>query len=993
MSKKKKSSIGTDPFKEKEDILKGFFKSEAPELQGDSSVVSLPQNDNSISSRPPAPGPQSPSSLDPEMQSLIKDFAAEVKENLDEIDSSLVALESDPKNEELLNKVFRVMHTIKGSAGFLNFERMQRLSHRAEDLLNKLRNKEMVLNPEINDAILTAGDILKKLLHEVETDGKERTDVTAAIENLSAILEGKTTPSPTLTPTLSQREREREARGEEAKSAVSSPLTSPHRGEGQSLPPKSLSGGEGSMGKEPLPHPLPSVPSPQPQASSLQPLPSSAAPQVKISSSTIRIDVDKLDALMNLAGELVLSRNRQVLLAKNIASKYPQDEAVTTELSASANQLDLLTADIQIAVMKTRMLPVSTLFDKFTRVVRDLSRMLGKEVDLLISGGDTEIDKNILEGLGDPMVHLVRNSLDHGIESPQDRINKGKNRRGTVSLNSYHEGGYVVIEIKDDGKGIDPVIIKNKAVEKGIIGRAEADSMPDKEALKLIFAPGFSTAEKISNVSGRGVGMDVVKTNVESLKGIIEVDSIVGKGSTVRLLIPLTLAILQTLLCNLGGQKLAIPLISIKETLEISDSEITTIRGQEVMRLRDEVLPILRLANVFEINQSAVVRQDHHDHPEPVEGLSIIVLQLGYERIGLVVDERLGKEEVVVKSLTCLKDIYTPPHISGATILGDGTVTLILDVESIVKLATQNRVKQAEGEVKGEVKGEEEEGYKALIVDDGMAEQYAIPLKLIKKVELISAGEIEHVGNKEVVKYYNEALPVTRLYYLTKYPPVRQFQSVYMLIVSEGGRRGGLITNRMHGLKWIKQSGTTDSFTNTGVLRSVIIDNRVTLILNDKMIIENIYSENFERNIPSPAIKLALSKVEGSEAGKVFDAADVYKSKKTILLVDDSSTHRSIQGKVVQEAGYDVIYAEDGEEGLKKLAGVSLVLTDLEMPKMNGYELTKNIKKINPGMPVVMLTSRDGEEDRLMGLEAGVDEYLTKMNKDELIYAIKRFIG
>ncbi|MBI3600793.1 MAG: chemotaxis protein CheW, partial [Nitrospinae bacterium] len=257
-------------------------------------------------------------------------------------------------------------------------------------------------------------------------------------------------------------------------------------------------------------------------------------------------------------------------------------------------------------------------------------------------------------------------------------------------------------------------------------------------------------------------------------------------------------------------------------------------------------------------------------------------------------------------SLTCLKDIYTPPHISGATILGDGTVTLILDVESIIKLATHSRVKQAEGEVKVE----EEEGYKAIIVDDGMAEQYAIPLKLIKKVELIPAGEIEVVGNKEVVKYGGEALPITRLYYLTQYPSVPQFQSVYMLIVSEGGRRGGLITNRMHGLKLIKQSETTDSFTNAGVLRSVILDNRVTLILNDKMIIENIYSEN----------KVVMSRESGGQASRL--SSEVYLSKKTILLVDDSSTHRSVQGKVVQEAGYDVIYAEDGEEGLKKLSGV-----------------------------------------------------------------------
>ncbi|MBI5327220.1 MAG: chemotaxis protein CheW [Deltaproteobacteria bacterium] len=879
-------------------------KSSQPAISADSSP--------SASSSPAPP----PCFIDPAMQEIMKDFVVEARENLDQIDSSLVALENDPENNELLNKVFRVMHTIKGGAGFLGLEKVQKLSHHSEDLLNKIRNKEMRFTHDIADVILNSADILKKLVLEVEDGGKELSDITAAIERMSSI--SKQTPAPTTLPS--------------------------------DVPP-SVAVAAGFT---------PAVHDAAIKAAAAH------APQVKISSNTVRIDVDKLDVLMNLAGELVLARNRQSQIAKDIAAKYPQDEFTNSQISSAAHQINMLTTDIQAAVMKTRMLPVSTLFDKYTRVARDMCRTLGKEADLVITGGKTEIDKNVLEELADPMTHLIRNSLDHGIELPEERVKKGKGPLGVITLSAYHEGSYVIIRIKDDGKGIDPAIVKKKAVEKGIISASKANNMSDKEALDLIFAPGFSTAEKVSSVSGRGVGMDVVKTNIEKLKGIIEVNSAVNKGTSIRLFIPLTLAILQTLLCRAGGQRFAIPLAAVKETFNVSNSDITTIRGREVIRVRDEVLPVLRLKDIFEIKS------------QEGSSFSIVILQLGTKRLGLAVDETIRKEEVVIKSLSCLKGIYTPPHVSGLTILGSGIITLIIDVESLIQFANQSG-RDIEKELISQ-KAAKEEMERVLIVDDRTSEQYAIPIRFVRNLELISDGEIEQVGNKEVVKYYGEVLPLIRLCQLAKYPAPPRNRTVYMIVVSDGTRKGGLLANNMRGLKQIKKLETKDCFTNNNISGSTIIDNKVALILNHRIIIENIYSGDYSLDTASPSLQ---TQNDGS----------LYGRQKTILLVDDSATHRSIQGKVVQEAGYNVVYAEDGAEGLKKLSGIDLVLTDLEMPKMDGYAFTAKIKEQNSELPVIMLTSRSGDEDRAKGLKAGVDDYLIKLDKELLLRAIKRFIG
>ena len=426
-----------------------------------------------------------------------------------------------------------------------------------------------------------------------------------------------------------------------------------------------------------------------------------------ISEQTIRVDVKRLDQLMNLIGELVLAKNRLIKIYNDVEERY-EGEKFLEEVNQVVSAISIVTTDLQIAVMKTRMLPIGKVFNRFPRVVRDLSRELKKKVNLIIKGEETELDKSIIEEIGDPLVHMIRNAIDHGIEPPEERVKKGKDEIGNVWLQAYNEGNMIVIEIKDDGRGMDPEILKQKAVEKGIITNTEASNMSNKEAFMLIFKPGFSTAAKITNVSGRGVGMDVVKTNIEKLNGIIEVDSVTGKGSTFKLKIPLTLAIIQALLVSSQEDLFAVPLSNVIETVRIVEEDIYLIEGKSVLKLREEVLPLVNMADIFEIEKVL----------EPDKYLYVVILGLGATKVGLIVDRFIGQEEIVIKSLgEFLKGL---PGIAGATIRGDGKVTLIIDVGTLMKLAkeTHNKKVVTESIQEAKKKKEKPEDFNVLIVDD-----------------------------------------------------------------------------------------------------------------------------------------------------------------------------------------------------------------------------------------------------------------------------------
>ncbi|MCB4204589.1 chemotaxis protein CheW [Deferribacterales bacterium Es71-Z0220] len=600
-----------------------------------------------------------------DMQDLVNDFIVESEELIEKLDQDLVELEHRKNDLDLLNGIFRCAHTIKGSSSFLGFDKMATVTHHAEEILNKLRKGEMAVTKEIMDVLLEFVDVVKQLMDDIKNNS-DTASIDETVKKLKLANEGK------LVAPSSVKTQEQPGKTKESKKNVNKP--------------------------------------------------SQIKKVTKAIEQTIRVDVSRLDSLMNLVGELVLSRNRITQLAVELEKKYEGD-FIIEQLAETTSQIGLITTELQLAVMKTRMVPIGKVFNKFPRMVRDLCRDLNKEIDLVIAGEDTELDKSVVEEIGDPLIHMIRNAVDHGVESPEERVKKGKPKKGTVWLNAYHEGNHIVIEIKDDGKGIDPEKIKQKAIEKDVITPDEAKNLNKEEVLGLIFKPGFSTAEKVTGVSGRGVGMDVVKTNIEKLNGIITIESEINKGSTFKLKLPLTLAIIQALLVEVSGEVFAIPLVSVIETVKINDNEIHSFEGREVLKLRDSVLSLIRLDEVFQLEGS--FSQDMY----------VVVVALAEKRIGLIVDRLVGQEEIVIKSLG--EYLGGNVGIAGATIMGDGKVRLIVDVSGVMEIATKMPRRSKRKSMKNLYKNSN--NIKALIVDDSATDR-----KIMKRL-LTSTGWIDTV--------------------------------------------------------------------------------------------------------------------------------------------------------------------------------------------------------------------------------------------------------
>jgi len=598
-----------------------------------------------------------------EMDDLLKDFIIESEELIEKLDQDLVELENRTDDLDLLNEIFRCAHTIKGSSSFLGLDKMSTVTHYAEEILNKLRKGDVVVTREIMDVLLEFVDVIKQLLDDIKNK-KDDTSIDEIVRKLKLVNEGKVAVSSSQMKTASNQTNKKV--------------------ENKASQIKKVS---------------------------------------KAIEQTIRVDVSRLDSLMNLVGELVLSRNRITQLANELEKKF-EGEFLVEQLSETTSQIGLITTELQLAVMKTRMVPIGKVFNKFPRMMRDLCRDLNKEIELIITGEDTELDKSVVEEIGDPLVHMLRNAVDHGIEPPEERIKKKKPKKGTVWLNAYHEGNHIVIEVKDDGRGIDPEKIKKKAVEKGIITPEEAKNLNKEEIFGLIFRPGFSTAEKVTGVSGRGVGMDVVKTNIEKLNGIIQVESEINKGSTFKLKLPLTLAIIQALLVEVSGEVFAIPLVSVIETVRINEDEIHNFEGREVLKLRDSVLSLIRLDEVFQLEGSFSTE------------MYVVVVALAEKRIGLIVDRLVGQEEIVIKSLG--EYIGGNIGIAGATIMGDGKVRLIIDVSGVMEIATKmpRRIKHKKSSNKYK-RSKEDNIVRVLVVDDSATDR-----KIMKRL-LTSTGWIE----------------------------------------------------------------------------------------------------------------------------------------------------------------------------------------------------------------------------------------------------------
>ena len=696
-----------------------------------------------------------------DMKEIMEDFLIEAFELIEQIDHDLVELEANPEDLELLNRIFRVAHTVKGSSSFLNFDVLTELTHHMEDVLNKARKGELKITPDIMDVVLESVDMMKGLLESIRDNGSDAAagiDIKNICASLTQISEGE---APSVAPEAPAaapapepvKEPEPAAPAEEAAPEVSDAelsklsdseveaeierLLKVRKAEDQArraskgIAPKSPEEIAPATSAAPAPAPKPA---PSRERDADKKVPAASSNSAVAQEQTIRVEVKRLDHLMNLIGELVLGKNRLLKIYDDVEERY-EGEKFLEELNQVVSSLSLVTTDIQLAVMKTRMLPIAKVFNKFPRMIRDLSRELGKQIDLEISGEETELDKSIVEEIGDPLVHIIRNSCDHGIEDPETRKAMGKPEKGLVQLKAYNEGNHIVVEIVDDGKGLDADMLKAKSIEKGIITEREADAMSEKEAFGLIFKPGFSTAAKVTNVSGRGVGMDVVKTNIEKLNGIIDIESEVGKGTVMKLKIPLTLAIIQSLLVGTQEEFYAIPLASVLETVRVPIDDIYTIDGKNVLRLRDEVLSLVRLSDVFGVNKVF----DGGDQTY------VVIIGVAEAKLGIIVDTLVGQEEIVIKSMgDYLQNI---PGIAGATIRGDGRVTLIIDVGAMMEMAKDIKV-NIRAEMEDSTKAKEKPSdYKVLIVDDSKMDRTIMQ----KSLEPIGVTIIEATNGVEAL--------------------------------------------------------------------------------------------------------------------------------------------------------------------------------------------------------------------------------------------------
>jgi two-component system chemotaxis sensor kinase CheA len=754
---------------------------------------------------------------------IVKEFLVESYENLDRLDRDLVTLEKDPHSKETLASIFRTIHTLKGASGFLGFGKLEAVAHVGENLLSKLRDGIITINLEITSALLATVDAVRFMLGQIETTADPgNRDHSRLIEELTRLNEGTATPA-----------------------GNSIRIDAPEQGQ-LPLVKAATSSLILVQPEEPAilaPEPTPLLPATHISAPLTAESPTSNRPSASqehasapaegaeprsagITDSTIRVDVGLLDKLMNLVGELVLARN-QVL---QFTSQYAD-----TSFLATSQRLNLITTELQGSVMKTRMQPIGNVWNKLPRVVRDLATTCGKEVRIEMTGKETELDKTIIEAIKDPLTHIVRNSVDHGFERPDVRVGCGKSAEGCLMMRAYHEGGQVNIEISDDGGGIDGERVKAKALQRGLITAEQAARMSDHEALHLIFLPGFSTAEKITNVSGRGVGMDVVKTNIEKIGGTVDLQSQQGQGTALKIKIPLTLAIIPALIVTSGGDRFAIPQVSLLELVRLeaeqARAQIEFIHSVPVYRLRGQLLPLAYLNRELKLT-------DGVSNSTASDAVNIVVLQADGHPFGLVVDEINDTEEIVVKPLG--KQLKCVASFAGATIMGDGRVALILDVLGLAQRANvvteeRNRTRN-ESSAHGRKSADSRQTLLLFEVSEGG--RMAIPLSVVARLEEFPRSSVEYSGAQEVVRYRGQILPLIRVAnYVPGASSIPDAQGPLQVVVySEQGRSVGLVVGRINDI--VMETITVKRHAHgKGIFGSVVIQDRVTDLIDVKAVI------------------------------------------------------------------------------------------------------------------------------------------------------------
>jgi two-component system chemotaxis sensor kinase CheA len=763
---------------------------------------------------------------------LVKDFLIESNENLDRLDRDLVELEKNPQDREALGSVFRTIHTIKGTCGFLGFNRLEKLAHVGENLLSRLRDGQLVLRPEITTALLRMVDAIRECLKQIESSGQEGDAENKELCEQLAKLQDPASPLPLSVPPETPQP-------ETAPSTIGDILMQ-RSGVSQAdidfAVSKQQEGDPRHVGEILVEHGA-ARPGDVVEALRVQ---QSSRTQVSASDGTIRVDVGLLDKLMNLVGELVLARNQLLQLGNT---------SENNGLQAVSQRMNLIATELQEGVMKTRMQPIGNIWGQFPRIVRDVALGCGKQVQIEMEGKETELDKTIIEAIKDPLTHLVRNSVDHGIELPEERVKAGKDATGRLILRAFHEGGQVNIEITDDGAGLNSERIRKKAVERGVITAEQAGRMPEREIFNLVFLPGFSTAQKVTNISGRGVGLDVVKTNVEKIGGMVDIVSKAGTGTTVRLKIPLTLAIIPALIVTCGGERFAIPQVSLLELVRLEGEQartgIETVQGAAVHRLRGRLLPLAYLSRELQLalpGETAV---------QTAGAVNIVVLQADDRQFGLVVDEVNDTEEIVVKPLS--KQVKGINAFAGATIMGDGRVALILDV---LGLAQRARV-ISEGRDRALADRESLAADKTaqnrqtlLLFRSGRTGRMAVPLSQVARLEEFPANLVEHAAGKLVVQYRGQIMPLIRVSEVLEPGRGSEAQTesssgqgtLQVVVYAERGRSVGLIVDQI--LDIVDETVVREKLAvHDGILGSAVVQQRITDLLDVPALVRSHHPE------------------------------------------------------------------------------------------------------------------------------------------------------
>jgi len=897
------------------------------------------------------------------MDDLLREFLAESAENVLRIEQDIVELEQRPEDGELLGGIFRAMHTIKGTCGFLGLCRLEQVAHAAENVLGGLREGALRPSQGVVSDVLAAVDAIKGILDGLERTQKEPAgDDAPLIERLDRWLGHRVDEGHGSLDALFHAERSVHA----ARRDGTFPAT-----EAGSLPAATAPDADRSL-------PDPSEP--------MRPAGREKA------ESTLRVNVGVLDRIMNLAGELVLVRNRLMQL-----SQSEEDSAY----AAPVQQLNRVTTDLQEAVMKTRMQPIGNAWGKLPRLVRDLAHAGDKEIDLVMVGADTELDRQILQAIRDPLTHMVRNSADHGIETPAERVAAGKPERGEVVLEAFHEGGHIVIEIRDDGRGLDVGAIRRKAVERGLVGGEEAGQLPDHRVFEFIFTPGFSTARKVTAVSGRGVGMDVVRRNIEQIGGTVEVRSTLGRGTVFRIKIPLTLAIMSALIVGSRSQSFALPQLGVVELVRVSGTDggmVEDVKGTLFLRLRDELLPLVRLDRILRLGSGVD------------EGIGYVaVCQVGASRFGLIVDAILDTHEIVVKPVGRM--IQSQRVYAGTTILGDGRVVMILDVQGIADAAdVLTRSQEARAAVVGD--GEEEateQDVALLLFDAGVEVPRAVPLSQVSRLEEFSASEIEWAADRWVVQYRGKLLPLIPA---SEDVRMREVDPRPVVVLSDGVHALGLAVDRIRDI--VQQAVTVEAHAQTpGLIGTALVAGRATELVDIDFHLAQARSEGlWNRQAPAPGSDPWLDsggrnghgsghrgndgRANGRGKGNAAASGETRLCPR-ILLVDDSPFFVNMLAPVLRAEGFDVAVSHDGAQALGRLErgeAFDALVTDINMPGMDGFELARRVRAAGrTELAVIALTSRYGEQDRLKGAALGFDRYLMKFDRGEVLAVVRETIA